>query len=230
MTAASRISVVLPVHNGEQYLAEALESVAWQTLEPAEIVVVDDGSTDCSGAIARSFAGVRVIRQENAGVSSARNAGIEAATGDVIAFIDADDIWLPDKLARQAAAASDGMVVSLYRTFLSGGLTESPPWYRGEALGEMAIANEPSSWFLPASVFERVGLFDTGYRRGEDWEWLNRARRLGVTSTLCEEVLLLRRLHTSNLSSNRVDTRSAVFRLLRKSAALQRQGGEAANG
>ena len=207
------------MHNGESFLYEALESVAWQTLEPAEVIVVDDGSTDCSATIAHEFPGVRCLRQENEGVSAARNAGIADAAGDVVAFLDSDDVWLPDKLASQCELLPAPMVIALQRTMLDG-LTTAPAWYREESIGERVVCSEPSSWLVPVATLEAVGPFDPAYRRGEDWEWLNRARRMGFESVLCDEVLLLRRLHKTNLSHNTADSRASVMRLLRRSAAL----------
>ena len=95
------MSVVIPVFNGERFLAEAIQSVLDQTYEPVEVIAVDDGSTDGSAAIARSFAGVQVIEQPNSGPAGARNAGIAAARGEFLAFVDADDIVPPDKLELQ---------------------------------------------------------------------------------------------------------------------------------
>ena len=103
LTAPEPISVVIPVFNGERFLAEAIESVAAQTLPPEEIIIVDDGSTDASPAIAGSFSKVRLIRQPNTGGAAARNAGIGAARSDLVAFLDQDDLWAPRKLELQAA-------------------------------------------------------------------------------------------------------------------------------
>jgi glycosyltransferase involved in cell wall biosynthesis len=102
------ISVVIPCYNGARFLRDTLESVLVQTLPPREVLVVDDGSTDDSAAIAKSYGPpVRVIRQPNQGESVARNRGLEEAKGDWVAFLDADDLWLPEKLAEQAKHISD---------------------------------------------------------------------------------------------------------------------------
>ena len=99
-----RISVVIPVFNGERFLAEAIQSALSQTLSPCEILVIDDGSTDGSAYLAESFGPpVRVLRQENQGEAAARNRGIESAMGDWVAFLDCDDVWKPEKLSLQAA-------------------------------------------------------------------------------------------------------------------------------
>ncbi|MFI4903425.1 MAG: glycosyltransferase family 2 protein, partial [Burkholderiales bacterium] len=95
-----RVSVVMPMYNGEAYVAEALDSVLAQTRPADEIVVVDDGSHDASAAIVARYSGVRYVRQANGGCAAARNRGVAEAGGDVVAFIDQDDRWLPGHLAR----------------------------------------------------------------------------------------------------------------------------------
>ena len=104
---ATRISVVIPVYNGELTIAEAVESVYAQTRQPDEVLVVNDGSTDGTAQLVRSrFPAVRLIEQPQSGPASARNTGIEAAAGDWIAFLDADDVWLAPKLELQLAAVT----------------------------------------------------------------------------------------------------------------------------
>src|SRR3989442_10494853 len=96
------VSVVIPVYNGERYLADAIQSVRDQTYQNFEVIVVDDGSTDGSAAVAKRFGeAVRYVHQANGGVCKARNTGLAAARGGYLAFLDQDDLWLPDKLATQ---------------------------------------------------------------------------------------------------------------------------------
>jgi glycosyltransferase involved in cell wall biosynthesis len=96
------ITLIIPVYNGERYLAKAIHSALSQTLPPTEVLVVDDGSTDGSAAIARSFGPpVHVLTQANLGPAVARNLGAVHAAGDLLAFVDADDLWSPEKLAHQ---------------------------------------------------------------------------------------------------------------------------------
>src|SRR5437867_2556724 len=98
------VSVVIPVYNGERYLADAIQSVLDQTYENFEVIVVDDGSTDESAAVAKRFGeAIRYVHQANGGVSKARNTGIAEARGVYLAFLDQDDLWLPDKLSVQVA-------------------------------------------------------------------------------------------------------------------------------
>src|SRR5262245_7589054 len=119
------ISVVIPTYNAAAFLAEALESVRAQTRVPAEVIVVDNGSTDASAELAEA-AGARVLRLERPGVSRARNAGIRAATQQWIAFLDADDLWQPDKLAAQwqavAGCPEAGIVITDFTEFDSNGV------------------------------------------------------------------------------------------------------------
>src|SRR5262245_58223903 len=98
---AQLITVIIPVFNGEAFLAEALESVFGQDYRPLEVIVVDDGSTDTSADVARSFPSVIVVQQSNTGLSGARNAGIQRARGSFLSFLDADDLMAPRRLSKQ---------------------------------------------------------------------------------------------------------------------------------
>ena len=95
------VSVIIPAHNASEYIGRAIESVLAQTLKPDEIIVVDDGSADNTAEVTKKYESIRYIHQENAGASVARNIGIEAATSEWIAFLDADDEWMPEKLELQ---------------------------------------------------------------------------------------------------------------------------------
>jgi glycosyltransferase involved in cell wall biosynthesis len=101
-TVSMTISVIIPAYNAEATLAETLASVLGQTLPPDEIIVVDDGSTDHTAQIATAAANsIRIIRQNNRGAAAALNMGVKLATGDTLGFVDADDLWEPDKLGIQ---------------------------------------------------------------------------------------------------------------------------------
>lgn len=111
------VSAVIPVYNGSKYLREAIDGVLRQTYKPLELVIVDDGSTDDSPQIIASYQGrARVLRQANQGVARARNAGIRAARGEWIAFLDQDDWWLPEKVAKQVELAGANGQVGLVHT------------------------------------------------------------------------------------------------------------------
>lgn len=130
--AAPLVSVVIPVYNGAKYLREACESVLSQTYEPLELIVVDDGSTDDSPQVIRSY-GSRVasIRQDNGGVSRARNTGIQAAKGEYVAFLDQDDWFLPDKIARQVERFRADGSLGLVHTGILQYSSESQSYVKG---------------------------------------------------------------------------------------------------
>ena len=194
------VSVVIPCFNAGRYIAAAIHSVQEQHWSALEIVVVDDGSTDDSAdLVASNFPDVRLIRQANQGVAAARNRGIREASGAWIAFLDADDIWLPGKLRAQAdALRSDPAARVVYTAWqVWAGETLRPSAAEVESL--LAGADDPSRWQGPSgwiypdllldcalwtstvvahrSVFDEIGLFDTGLRIGEDYDlWLRTSR------------------------------------------------------
>jgi glycosyltransferase involved in cell wall biosynthesis len=101
-TVDGRVSCIVPVFNGERFVAEALESILAQTYRPIDVIVADDGSTDGTAAILSGYGGrIRVVTQPTAGPAATRNLGLEAARGEFVAFLDADDVWHPEKLAKQ---------------------------------------------------------------------------------------------------------------------------------
>lgn len=186
----SRVSVVIPCYNGSKFLRETLESALAQTHPPLEVIVVDDGSTDDSAAIAESFdPPVRVIRQENQGESVARNRGMDEARGDWIAFLDADDLWKPEKLAKQLSVIDDAIppVVCVYTDFYRFGIGEkvtnharpefhAMPDYRVAMISEWSIP--PSSALVAADAAQGVR-FPTNVREGEDMIFFLRLREFG---------------------------------------------------
>src|SRR5512143_4042211 len=103
MTAPGPVSAVIPVRNGARFIAEALRSIQAQTVVPRQIIVVDDGSTDDTPDVVKSFAGIDYVRQPPLGVSAARNTGAARAGEPHLCFLDADDLWHPAKTERQLA-------------------------------------------------------------------------------------------------------------------------------
>jgi glycosyltransferase involved in cell wall biosynthesis len=224
------VSVVMPVLEGERFLPAALESVAEQSYEALEIVVVDDGSTDRSGAIAREL-GARVIRQDRAGVAAARNAGIAAARGELIAFLDADDLWASHKLSIQVDCLEShpetGYVLSQMQLFLEPN-TARPPWFKEDWL------REPQQGFLTTMlarrhVFDTVGGFDVSFQVGSDTDWLARAKDSGIEYRTLPDVLARYRIHHAGVSyGDRGGTARGLLRALR--ASVERQRSAAASG
>jgi glycosyltransferase involved in cell wall biosynthesis len=194
------LSVIVTVYNREKYLVEALESVFAQSRPADEIIVLDDGSTDRSAEVARSFVPqVHVVSQANQGIGGARNTAISLTRGDLIAILDSDDIWAPDKLERQCAAFAEhpelDAVFCRMKPFLS------PELVRG--VGRAFNESESDALNAPAmmarrKVFLETGPFDTNLRIGEFICWFGRARENGVRFDVLPEVLLHRRIHATN--------------------------------
>jgi len=220
-----RISVIVPVRDGEQYLAEALESILRQSAQPFEVIVVDDGSTDATPSVAAQYGpAVRYARQPHAGVSAAVNLGVELARGDYLAFLDADDVWVADKLDLQLQALGQRVGIDLVfghvaefwspelaepaRVALREPTAELPGYCRGTMLASR-------------SAVGRVGPFDTRWTVGEFVDWYARAVELGLRSHMLPDVLLRRRLHVTNSSRRAQKARVDYVRIAR--AALERR-------
>ncbi len=209
------VSTIIPAYNCERYLPKAIESVLAQTYKPFEVIVVDDGSVDGTADIAKSYKEVRYIYQMNQGHGTAKNAGIAASKGEFLAFLDADDLWTPDKLRVQVDYLVNhpdvGYSISKMQIFLESG-TELPKWLDKDWLSEGIPAYIPSALVVRKSVIEEIGGFDPTYRHGNDTDWLFRAKDSGISMTILPEILLYRRIHSSNLS---YETRAMTLELLR---------------
>ena len=221
------VSVVIPVYNGERYLAAAINSVLRQDYGPLEIIVVDDGSIDRCAEIAKSFQGVKYTYQENQGHAAARNTGIASAIGDFIGFLDADDLWTPEKISKQVDRLkqhpSTGYVISKMRYFLEPGV-ETPKSVRADSFTKDHIAFVPSALLVRRSVLHQIGGFDASYRHGNDSDWFFRAKDAGIQMEILPEVLLKRRIHASNLSHEILAMQSELLRVVRTSIARKKHG------
>ncbi len=215
--SAPLVSVIVPVHNGERFLAEALDSILAQEYEPLEVIVVDDGSTDRSAAIAQAR-DVRYYVQPNRGPGAARNTGVAAAQGELLAFLDQDDVYLPGKLALQAATLAErseiGFVFTRIEVFLEDGI-ERPVWLPSDWLIDPPIGFGPSTLMMRRETFAAVGEFDAQYSSFSDGEWFMRARRAGVENVVLDDVTVRYRIHGSNQSNDRPTFVAEVLRSLR---------------
>ena len=209
---SSDVSVVITVFDNVTMIGEAIESVLGQTRPPGEVLVIDDGSTDGSGDVARSFGDrVRVVRQENQGISASRNRAISETRGALIASVDADDRWAIHKLERQIPLLVSGVegvtchVAQVHESdwhAVVNGHREPEQVMRGPTWETLVIRRE---------AFERVGGFDERYRIAEQIDWWMRAADCGLSLAVIEEPLVYRRLHNENHGIRHRDLRGAEY-------------------
>ncbi len=219
------VSVIIPVYNGERYLASTLQSVFAQDYQPLEVIVVDDGSTDSSTRLVREFTDVHYIRQENRGVAAARNVGIAAARGEYLAFLDQDDLWEPDKLRRQVDCLTQhahlGYVIVHERLVVEPGMA-APSWLKTALLTSDHPAFVPSALMVRTTTLDRIGTFDQRYLMSSDSDWFFRAKDLGVPMAILPQTLLLRRIHDQNHSAQTGTAMREMLQVARASLVRQR--------
>ncbi|MEJ0001894.1 MAG: glycosyltransferase family A protein [bacterium] len=222
------VSVIMPVFNAEKYVKEAVESVLAQMHRHIEIICVNDASTDGSLEVLRSFGdAIRLIDSpENTGSGEARNKGVSLAGGDFIAFLDADDVWKPGKLAAQLDrfAANPALDLSFthLQCFASPELSDEvkklrycdPDPMPGRIAGTMLAR---------ASFFRKAGLFDPRWRVGEFIDWIAKAEEAGLVSEVIPEVFLMRRIHETNTGVTERASRADYLKIVRESLGRKKE-------
>jgi glycosyltransferase involved in cell wall biosynthesis len=205
------VSVIIPTYNRAAMVTEAVASVLNQTYPNLEVLVVDDGSTDgTAAALARFGERLRVLRQAHRrGVSAARNLGIEAARGDWLALLDSDDLWLPEKLARQMACLADRPELLICQTeeiWVRRGVRVNKPLSHRMAAGQIFLPSlerclvSPSAVVLHRDLIERHGGFDESLPAAEDYDlWLRLSWRYEV-GLVPEPLMVKRGGHDDQLS------------------------------
>ena len=207
-------SVVIPAYNHAAFLPGALESVFGQRLQPREVIVVDDGSTDRTDEVLRKYAGrIRALQQPNRGVAAARNAGAAIASGRLLAFLDADDVWLPRKLEQQVTRLLRdpelGLVhcgveeIDVEGRFLRSRLDGMEGWVSRQMLlfRSGVILGGGSAAVVPRALFDSVGGFDERLSTSADWDLYYRiAERCRVA--FVPETLVRYRVHAGNMHRN----------------------------
>jgi glycosyltransferase involved in cell wall biosynthesis len=218
VSGGKRISVVIPVRDGERYIAEALDTVLGQTEPPGEVVVVDDGSTDGTVAAVEAYApAVRCLARPAEGIGAALNTGISACGGELLAFLDADDLWAERKLELQLRALDGDPAVDLVfghvEQFVSPELTE-------EERAKVRLTHERAPGLLKGAMlarrpaFDRVGGFGTGWVVADFIDWYGRSEDAGLRSLVLPDVVLRRRIHTANTGLRRKDARQDYARAM----------------
>jgi glycosyltransferase involved in cell wall biosynthesis len=221
------VSVIIPAYNAEKYIGEAVRSVVMQAFADIEIIVVDDGSTDGTVEAVRPYTdnvAVRIIRQDNSGPSKARNKGIRAARGEYCAFLDSDDLMMPDRLRLQADLLKErkdiGLVYTDLMTFDAMGIVhrskkEFATPHAGTVLDKLLIENfiTTSTVMVRTDCFEEAGYFDEGIKHSEDYKmWLHIAEKYAVGYV--DLPLVKYRYHPNSLSEDRVIINSSAYNVV----------------
>jgi glycosyltransferase involved in cell wall biosynthesis len=219
------VSVIIPVYNGEAFLADALASIRQQNYRPLEIIVVDDGSTDNTATLARSFGdSVRYVSQPNSGPPAARNRGLRTARGNVIGFLDADDLWCDNKLELQLsrfvgqpkAEIVVGYTQRMQLTCTEDGKHTFRKW------ADRTLSMSLGCALFRKSVFDKVGFFDETLRHCDDWDWFMRAKELGISMIVHEEVTRFYRRHGNNITNQIELGNHYMLRMLKQSLNRRR--------
>jgi glycosyltransferase involved in cell wall biosynthesis len=228
MNVGLLVSVIIPAYNAENYVAEAVESALGQSYRPLEVILVNDGSTDRTAGVAATFGEkIRYTCRTNGGIGAARNAGVRLAQGAFISFLDADDLWVADKVAIQVSLLrgdpSLDLVFGHVEQFHSPDLDDAIR--RQIEIRQRVMAGyHAGTMLLRRKAFDRVGFFSERLDVGEFIDWYARAGDVGLRSFMCPEILMKRRLHKSNQGLAMRDRHPQYARLL-KAALDRRRGG-----
>jgi glycosyltransferase involved in cell wall biosynthesis len=227
MSAEASVGVVVPAWNAELWLRETLESVLSQAGRVVDVLVLDDGSTDATTAVAESFGSpVRVVRQENGGIGAARNRGVELVAGELVTFVDADDLLTADGLACRVQALARRPEIDI----VFGAVCQFSSMLDGApvALHEPRPGHVPAAMLARRAALERVGPFVTNTHVSEGLDWLLRARELGLGEQMLEQQVIWRRVHGENNSLRHRAEIGEYARVLK--ASLDRRRAAAAPG
>lgn len=226
-SATPPVSVVIPTFNRAGYVGEAVASALGQGYPSIELIVVDDGSTDNThDTLARLAGSFTYVRQENRGVAAARNAGVDLATADFLAFLDSDDLWEPDKIERQMRVLRENPAVEaiygMARQFTSPELSEQDRQRLSRMDGRIMEAPIACAMLIRRESFERVGRFDEELRVGIEVDWYGRALDKRLNTVMLPQVVYSRRLHRSNLNVVHADEQIERLRVIRQLLARRK--------
>jgi glycosyltransferase involved in cell wall biosynthesis len=203
VSGASLVSVVIPTLDAARFLDQALDSVEAQSHPDLEVLLIDGGSTDGTVEIGRRRRRVRIVGQTGSGLAAAWNDGIDAARGDLIAFLDSDDLWMPQKLTRQVEALEADLdaayALARFRFVLEPGHPVPrgflPAHLEGDHLSPL-----PSAVLARRDLFARIGTFDPRWVTASDVDFFARATNAELPFAVVDEVLVHKRVHDTNLS------------------------------
>jgi glycosyltransferase involved in cell wall biosynthesis len=221
MPAEPVVGVVIPARNAERWLAQALDSVVVQRHRPIDVVVVDDRSEDSTAAVADGYGPpVRLVRAQRGGTGATRNRGVEVVRGDLLAFLDADDLWTPTRLEDPVLLLTErpelDIVFGQVRSFAT--TVHGVP----QGLDAPRPAHLPAAMVIRRASFDRVGPFQEGRVMGESLDWLLRARELGLRELTVDRHVLWRRVHADNTTVRHREARVEYARALKASLDRRR--------
>ncbi len=213
------VSVIIPAHNSQPYIQAAIDSILEQSYRPLELIVVDDGSTDSTPEIVSAYGSeVRLIRQPQQGHAAARNAGIRAARGAFLAFLDYDDLWSKDKLKLQLACFKRRPKLDLVFGHIQNFFT--PEMSEAERQ-RITVPLDPLPGLLQGAMlarrpsFDRVGMFDETRGMGDFLDWYGRAMLAGMKSEMLPETVVYRRIHDNNYQRIHKHQRRQILQALK---------------
>lgn len=228
LTSNGKVSVIIPNYNYAQYVGEAIESVMNQTYKDIEIVVVNNGSTDDSMEVLEKYSKkIRLINQENLGQSGSRKTGLEVATGDFIAFLDADDKWNPQKIEKQMLLFTSRVElvycgINLFSEKSQKVFATEIPTFRGscsdsfiEYPGVSIVLSGESTSIFTRSLLNKVGGFDPELNSAAGWDFFRRCSKFSEFDFV-PEPLVNYRLHSSNMSNSSQNTIMDIRRAYKK--------------
>lgn len=225
--AAPLVSAIVPIYNGAAFLADAICSITAQTYPAVEIVAVDDGSSDESARIVQAVGRrqIHYLFQPNAGTATARNRGVALATGRYLAFLDQDDLWLPEKLAAQMALLTADPELDLVLGHVWQGAFPAG----AAAVDLLACADGqrlagylPSTLLVRREAFDLIGGFAAANALTESFDWFVRAKDLKLKTHLAPEIVTIRRIHGANKGLVHRQARAEYARVLKYSLDRRR--------
>ncbi len=222
------VSVIIPVYNGETYIAEAVESINRQNHEPLEVIIIDDGSTDNTAKIVESLSGnIRYVYQSNSGPAAARNRGIGMAEGNVMGFLDADDLWSENKLKIQTGILDQNpgmeIVLGLLQRMQLSHPKDGPPLFK--EWSEPVMNMHLGSALFRKSAFDKVGCLDESLDYCEDWDWFMRAKEKNIPMLVHQDVTYYYRRHDQNITNDSKTNFNFALKMLRQSLNRRRHQG-----
>lgn len=217
-----KISVIVPVFNCEKFVAAAIESITQQNHFPIEIIAVDDGSKDDSAQIIQTFSRiVKYVHQKNKGPAAARNTGISIAAGDIIGFLDADDLWPPNRLEMMLPEFEKDqereVVLGLTRHLTEEENIKKNVDDSGQVLPLLGSA------LFRRHIFEKIGKFDETLTYSEDQDWFLRAKEENVSMIVLKAVTLIKRRHPDNMTAKTSWKDVDIIKVLKRSLDRRRR-------